>query len=211
MATARPTRSISRKNEGRGAAGRLVPLCLRPFVPSRSAFTLAESLIASVVLAVAVVGVAGAITVSQRQALLQRDDAIALSLARQLMEQVAALPIMLADGTTGQAGWPGATDSSLYDTANDFCGYTDTVTVPVGAAAISVAGAMPSSTVVSSSATPPPLSMQQYRRNVAFAYPAAVFGTSAAGDFAVATVTVTGATGSAVQVGRLFAKTSLTR
>jgi prepilin-type N-terminal cleavage/methylation domain-containing protein len=183
----------------------------------RSGFTLAESLVASVVLAIAVVGVAGAIVVSQKQTAVQEDDAAAVAIARQLMEEVAALPIVLSGGTTGQPGWGGGvTNPALYDTIDDYHGYTDTVTTDVLRAS-SLAGSAqfnstPPAPAPTGSAGDEPLIGQQYHRNVAVSFPGTLFGTTVTNnDFAVATVSVQGAAGGGVQLSRVVARTTLTR
>jgi len=86
-------------------------------------FTLAESLTASVVLAVAVVGIASSLSASYQQTAVHEDHANALDLAKELMEEVSAKSFTVT-GTNAQ-GWPTVTDRSLYDTIDDFNGYTD--------------------------------------------------------------------------------------
>src|SRR5436190_20655919 len=88
-------------------------------------FTLAESLTASVVLAAAVVGIAGSLSASYQQSAVHGDSAIALDLARELMEEVSAKPFDPATGATNAAGWPSVTDRTLYDTIDDYNGYSD--------------------------------------------------------------------------------------
>jgi len=88
-------------------------------------FTLAESLMASVVLAAAVVGIAGSLSASYQQSAVHGDAATALDLARELMEEVAAKPFEPATGATNGAGWPSVTDRTLYDTIDDYNGYED--------------------------------------------------------------------------------------
>ncbi|WP_428939949.1 hypothetical protein [Fontivita pretiosa] len=182
----------------------------------RSAFTLAECLVASIVLAVAVVGVTAAIVASQRQTAAQEDDATAVALARQLIEEVVSLPIVLPDGSTGVAGWPASTNRSLYDTIDDYNGYTDTVTTDVARATELAAKGnftpvppKPSFAV----AIDAPLAAQQYRRRVAVSFPTVMFGASvSAGDFAVVTVTIQGnSPGKGAQLTRLVARTNITR
>lgn len=183
-----------------------------------SAFTLAESLVASVVLAVAVVTVSGAIVCSQQQTMMQEEDSAAVMLARQLMEEIESTPLVLADGTTGQSGWPGVTDRSLYDTGGDFNGYTDIASVSVqrgsSSESVAVAGtATPTVSVVTPGTTPPALSPQQYRRSVSVSYPSSAFGVAVnSGDFAVVSVSVQGGSASAnVKLSRLMTRTTMTR
>jgi prepilin-type N-terminal cleavage/methylation domain-containing protein len=181
--------------------------------PRSCGFTLAESLIASVVLAIAIVGVSGTITASQNQTASHETTSIAGSLARELMEEVCALPLKLPDNTPG---WPGnVTNRALYDTIDDFRGYTDTVTASVARTSTSSLGtfnsASPPSTVVASGIAPTPTG-GQFTRQVTVTYPTTVFSASdASGDFAIVTVTVTGMGGAPVTLSRLVTKTNVTR
>jgi prepilin-type N-terminal cleavage/methylation domain-containing protein len=88
-------------------------------------FTLAECLMASVVLAAAVVGIAGSLSASYQQSAVHGDAATALDLARELMEEVAAKPFDPPSGAANAAGWPTVTDRTLYDTIGDYNGYED--------------------------------------------------------------------------------------
>jgi Tfp pilus assembly protein PilV len=89
-------------------------------------FTLAESLIASVVLAAAVVGIAGTLAASYQQNTVRGNTTTALNLAQQLMEEIAAKPLELPAGQTNKVGWSaGQTDRRQYDTIDDYNGYTD--------------------------------------------------------------------------------------
>jgi prepilin-type N-terminal cleavage/methylation domain-containing protein len=179
----------------------------------RGGFTLAESLIASVVLAIAVVAVSGSILASQSQNTTQFEDTMALNLARELMEEIAAVPLSTADASS----WPSVTDRTQYDRVNDFNGYSDIVKIPLRLSSSNVSGsvslssARPSVTVVTSGS--PTLSAEQYRRTVSISYPTTpVSGaTVAAGDFAIVTVTVQSANGNAVTLPRLFTRTTVKR
>ena len=91
----------------------------------RGGYTLAESLIASVVLAASVVGIAGTLSASYQQNTVRGNTTTALNLAQQLMEEIAARPVELTTGTN-QPGWSnGQTDRRQYDTIDDYNGYTD--------------------------------------------------------------------------------------
>jgi prepilin-type N-terminal cleavage/methylation domain-containing protein len=175
-------------------------------VPCACGFTLAESLVASVVLALAVVGVSGALVASQRQTDMQEDSAVAVSLARELIERVAAKPLELSDGTTGLAGWPGVTNASLYDTAGDFDGYHDVVTSPVW---------RNRNVSVSFTTAAPPAAQSgqpQYARTVSVTYPTSLFGTAInAGDVAIVKISVQGPSGGAVTLSRVVSKAAITR
>jgi prepilin-type N-terminal cleavage/methylation domain-containing protein len=186
------------------------------FLRARRGFTLAESLIASVVLAVAVVGVSGAMMASYQQSDVSESDAIAVSLGKSLMEEIASRPLSLPDAT---AGWPTVTDRTAYDTINDFNGYTDRVTASVSRtstlSAGTFSGALPSVTAVTDGSTS--LSPAQYLRSVAVTYPTSLFGKSvsggdfAAGDFALVKVTVTGSDGASLTLSRLISNVTVSR
>jgi Tfp pilus assembly protein PilV len=93
---------------------------------SRGAFTLAECLIASVVLAGAVLAVSAALSAAYQQTQGQAQTTQALMLAQELMEEIASRPLRLPDGTGGAAGWSaGVHDRRLYDTVSDYDGYSD--------------------------------------------------------------------------------------
>lgn len=62
------------------------------FTTRHRGFTLTESLIASVVLAVSVIGVAGALSVSYQNSEGLDQTGVATTLARQFLEQITALP-----------------------------------------------------------------------------------------------------------------------
>lgn len=181
------------------------------------AFTLAESLIASVVLAIAVVAVSEAIVSSQQQTTFSEDDSLAVAMAKQLMEQTASLPLTLPDGT---AGWPTVTNTSSYDTINDFNGYTDKVSDAVYRSnQLSAAGTFSSAgltvTPLTSGAVTP--AAGEYVRTVSVTYPTSIYGKSvlsgdfSSGDFAIVTVNVKGSAGTSVTISRILAKTTVSR
>jgi hypothetical protein len=181
------------------------------------AFTLAESLVASVVLALAVLGVSGAIIASDKQSGAQQDDAVAVTLARQLMEEVAVRPIVLADGTGGNSGWPAVTDRSTYDTTADFNGYRDVITVnyererrATGSEDFTAVGATPPTSVIAPAAALPTLTYGKFLRTVTITTPT-FSNLDAAGDLVVATVQVTSSAGRQVTLSRLITKTTLVR
>ncbi|MGB7161415.1 MAG: prepilin-type N-terminal cleavage/methylation domain-containing protein [Tepidisphaeraceae bacterium] len=96
----------------------------------RRGFTLVESLIASVVLAVAVVGVAGTLAASYQQSRDQVAVAEATAFARQMLEEISARPVVVvAPNPTANAGWTsGNTNRATYDDVDDYNGYTDVST-----------------------------------------------------------------------------------
>jgi Tfp pilus assembly protein PilV len=95
----------------------------------RNGFTLPEALIAAVVLAAAVVGIAGTLSASYQQTVGQGESSKAMELCRELMEEIASKPMDAPLGTTDQQGFKnGVTNRSNYDTVDDYDGYTDTTT-----------------------------------------------------------------------------------
>jgi type II secretory pathway pseudopilin PulG len=92
---------------------------------SRRGFTLAESLIASVVLAASVIGIAGTLSSSYQQSAVRGNQSTALLLAQQLMEEISSKPIEITSGAN-TVGWSGAnTNRATYDSVDDYNGYTD--------------------------------------------------------------------------------------
>jgi Tfp pilus assembly protein PilV len=88
----------------------------------RFAFTLIEGLIACTILAFSVVGVLSMVNATYAQSRATVDDSFALSLARQLAEEMAAKPF--ARGP--DAGWDaGVGNRNGYDDVFDYHGYTD--------------------------------------------------------------------------------------
>jgi len=85
-----------------------------------------ESLIATVVLSVAVVGISGTLVASSQQAQDVDDSTVLNSLASALMEEVASKPFAVPP-SGDRAGWSGSNrDRFTYDNILDFNGYTDT-------------------------------------------------------------------------------------
>lgn len=84
-----------------------------------------ESLIAAVVLAIAVVGISGTLVATSQQAQDVDDSAVVNALARELMEEIVAKPLM--PPTSGNVlGWTGGNkDRTTYDSTSDFNGYSD--------------------------------------------------------------------------------------
>src|SRR5439155_22588203 len=92
---------------------------------ARTGFTLAEAMIASVLLAASVVGISATLAVSYKQNTVRGNSTTALALAQQLMEEISSKPFEITSGTNN-AGWSGGqTNRALYDTIDDYNGYTD--------------------------------------------------------------------------------------
>jgi len=158
---------------------------------SRRGFTLAEGLIASTVLAVAVAGVAAPLMAAAKQASAAQETATATALARQLLEETAARPFpdpaTLATRTTLPTG---ATRSQFRD-LSDYRGYADSTprlaTMSGGSAGVTAAGV--------------------FRRAVTVEYRTTYAGGSAtSGDYALVTVTVTPPAGPVVSAARVVTR-----
>lgn len=178
----------------------------------RHGFTLAEALTASVVLAIAAMGVSTALLAAQDQLDAQEEDTTAITLGRQLMEEVASFPLTLTDAT---AGWPSVTNRSSYDTVSDFDGYTDRVGVPIRRTSTPTdAGTFTTATLSATPITgaPPAAERQKYIRQVAIDYPSSIYGaTVTAGDFAIVSVNVTGGGGNSATLTRIIARNTIVR
>jgi Tfp pilus assembly protein PilV len=91
----------------------------------RRAFTLAESLIASTILGAAIVGTMGPLCVSQQQTQSMWESSTSMSLARELLEEIAAMPYLDPDGTQRSGPRGTQTTRSQYTSIGDYNGYTD--------------------------------------------------------------------------------------
>jgi Tfp pilus assembly protein PilV len=153
----------------------------------RGGFTLAEAMIASVFLAVAVLGVASALCASSNQARQVDESSNAQALARELLEEIASKSFT----TQSNAGWAAGTHSrASYDDVADYNGYTDNTTdgiVTLQGTAITLGDNV------------------SYTRVAAFEYRATPGGTAqSSGDFGMATVTVTTPNGTRVSLQRML-------
>ena len=93
--------------------------------PSHRAFTLTEALIASVVLAISVLGIGSVLAASSSQSDTTVEATTTAALGRQLLEEIAAKPFPIA-GVTTAVGWSGGNRiRSTYDDVADYDGYTD--------------------------------------------------------------------------------------
>lgn len=166
----------------------------RPARRRRRGFSMAEALMASTVLAIAVVGIAGPLGASSEQSRLGNERATALVLARELMEEIVAKPLC-DGGTTCHLGpESGESDRSKFDSADDYSGYHDTTTSMKTLSGVSINYD----------------ANQVYTRDVAVEYRATLNGVSASsGDFGVVTVSVTTPHKQVVKVSRLLCKQSM--
>jgi type II secretory pathway pseudopilin PulG len=157
-----------------------------------SAFTLAEALIASVVLAISVVGVAAALASSSRQSMATDEAAITTALGKQLLEEIAAKPFPIA-GVTTNPGWSqGNQNRATYDDAADYNGYTDSTPITTLSGITIDPGA-------------------NYTRGVTFVERINPSDTPGAGDFGLITVTVTGPSGASSIFSRIVANVTAVR
>jgi type II secretory pathway pseudopilin PulG len=160
----------------------------------RAAFTIAEAMVASTVLAIAVVGIAGPLGAASEQARILNERGTALTLARELMEEIAAKPLC-DGGTTCHLGpESGETDRSKYDSADDYNTYHDT-TATLNNLSGQSEGFDPN--VI-------------YTRDVTVEYRTSPSGTSAgSGDYGLVTVSVTTPHNQVVKLSRLLCKVAL--
>jgi len=79
---------------------------------------LIEAMVASVVVAVAVLGIVSVLTASSQQTSVLRQNAIAVGLARQLLEEIAAKPFGPPASST-------AATRGSFQSIGDYNGYTD--------------------------------------------------------------------------------------
>ena len=171
---ARPTSNIERRRAG------------------RSAFTLAESLLASVVLAVSVIGIAGALMAGYGQTSAQQRYSTAVALARQLLEEIAAKPYL--DPTNGSyvlGSAAGETTRATFNHVGNYHGYSDTT---------SSLSALSGQSLSIGNGT--------YTRSVAVEYRGTPSGSAVStGDFALITVTVRTPKNESVVLRRMVSNT----
>jgi prepilin-type N-terminal cleavage/methylation domain-containing protein len=158
-------------------------------------FTLVESLIASVVLAVAVVGIAGTLAASYQQQRNQVAAAESTQFARQLMEEISGKPFEVPDGQTNNSGCSGGNNNrATYDDISDYDGYSDlstsVKTLSGDTQSIGTAG--------------------PYTRSVTVVTgPAPVGHTAPASDFKTVTITVTRPNAPPIVIAKVFTRMKL--
>jgi type II secretory pathway pseudopilin PulG len=169
----------------------------------RRGFSVAEGLVASAVLAIAVVGVAGPLIAASENARIARQRTGALVAARQLMEEIAAHPLCNGAPTPLGPTLPAESTRDKYDTVGDYQGYHDTTSTvtTLDGSATAVTGPQPVT----------------YTRDVTVQYQTwdsstGTFSPSAnVTDFAIATVAVTTPRGEVLRVTRLFCRATTVR
>ena len=162
----------------------------------RRGTSLAEALLASAVLAVAVVGVAGPLIAAHEQSQTADEQNVAMILARQLMEEIAAKPLCDAGGVCSRGPESGIGESgrSKFDSADDYHGYSDNTQdmTLLSGMAVSLHSERP------------------YSRSVSMEYRATPAGAAAAsGDFGLVTVSVTTPGNQVIKLSRLLSRQTL--
>jgi len=147
------------------------------------------------VLAAAVAGIAGSLSASYKQSAVHADSAVALDLARELMEEISSKTMDPPAGTTNAVGWPTVKDRRLYDTIDDYKGYHDTSTVTTSTGSTLDAGNGETFT--------------RYVEVTSGARPTGLTGTTT--DFSMVRVTVTMSSGQTVQLSQLFTRAVVVR
>jgi hypothetical protein len=147
---------------------------------------------AATVLAVAVVGVVGPITASYAQSRFAQRTGDANLLARQLLDEITAKPLVdPADGNTSPGPETGEVNRQDFNNADDYDRYADTTSTMNCMSGNSVAWT--GNNIV-------------YQRNVTVQYRAVPDGPpSPGGSYALVTVTVTSPNGETVKLQRLMA------
>jgi prepilin-type N-terminal cleavage/methylation domain-containing protein len=155
-------------------------------------FTLAESLIATTILAIAVIAMMGPISATYQQTRAGEEASVGASLARQLMDEVCGKPFVDPTDWSRTLG-PEVDEAgrAAFDNVDDYNGYqdaTDNLKAPDGTAVTWTNRGV-------------------YRRSVAVEYRSTPAGAAAPkGDFALVTVTVTTPGGQATTARRLVSR-----
>jgi hypothetical protein len=158
-------------------------------------FSVAEAMMASTLLAIAVVGIAGPLGAASEQSRMGEERGAALILARELMEEIVAKPLC-DGGTTCHLGpESGESDRSKFDSADDYHLFHDSTKELKNLSGQTLAFA--TNTV--------------YTRDVTVEYRASPNASATtAGDYALVSVSVTTPHKQVVQVWRLLTKETLT-
>jgi len=157
----------------------------------RAGFTLLEGLIASVVLAILVLGVAGSVSTSYQQSQSVRATSTSVTLARQLAEEIVSKPYDSTDalGTGGTR--------STFTNVSAYNNYSDT------------SDALP----LLSGGTLDVTGSDRYTRQASVAVGAQPSNdaTSPTSDFAIVTVNVTGPDGEIISIPEFVARYAISR
>lgn len=160
----------------------------------RSAFTLVEALIASVVLATTVIGITMALSASYQTNAHLEEAGASTALARQLLEEIASRPYL--DPVTQLIAPPGNGNRSTYTSLGQYQGYTDQT----------------DSMTTLGGATVPTIDSGTYTRSVEIQWrdDPAGSGVAANNDMALVTVRVTTPMGRVIEISKLFTAAALT-
>jgi Tfp pilus assembly protein PilV len=153
-------------------------------------------MIAAVVLAIAVVGIAGTLAATYQQSREQVAGAEATQLARQLMEEISAKPFEVAATEPNAPGYAaGNANRAQYDEIGDYHGFTDVSTSikTLGGATQSVGSAGPYTRSVTVTAGPTPVG----------------HAAAPATDFKTVNVTVTRPVGKPVVILKVFCRVAI--
>ena len=153
-------------------------------------------MIASVVLALAIVGIAGTLATSYQQSKDRVSIAEATSLARQLMEEISGKPFVVPATETDDPGYSATnTNRATFDDIGDYNGYTDTSTslktLSGTTQSVGTAGPYTRSVAVNSTNIVP------------------TGHTATASDFKLVKVTVTRPNGSPIVISKVFTNVTL--
>ena len=155
--------------------------------------TLIESMIASVVLAIAVVGIAGGLNAASAQRLAMNEDGALQLLASSLLEEIVGKPFS-GPSSGNQPGYGGgSSDRSCYDEIADYSGYSETRATTINGQTIDLGDGA------------------TYLRGVTIEYRSTPSGANTSnGEFAMITVTVKSSiTGRSFALSRLVGNTTL--
>lgn len=172
--------------------------CCSPAIDRRRGFTLLESLLAAVILAILVAGVGDELSVSYQQTILLNQTATATALGRQLLEEIASKPLL--DPTTNSTT---PTTVALTAARSTFTGVGDYNLYTDSGASLTPLGG---STVDATAG-------QTYTRTVSVASGATPTGdtVSPTTDFALVTVKVKTPSGTTVSLQRVVTNYTFTR
>lgn len=162
----------------------------------RTGLTLIEGLIASVVLGLAVVGIFAPISASYKQAEAAEHSSVAMTLARQLLDEISSKPFDEPDSGGGLGPEADETLRGAYDNIDDYHGYSDSTAADAAAPLRTTAGV---SVLLAQHGT--------FTRSVTTEYRATPQGTAvASGNFLLVTVRVTRPDGGSVVLHKLFTR-----
>jgi len=164
---------------------------------SRSGFTLAEGLLAVVVLTVAVGGIMGPISASYQQTRTVSQTTTAVSLAQQLLDEILSKPFVdPTDLSTTLGPEADELNRTAFDNIDDYHGYHDTTDSTKSDAMKTASGA-----AITWNGT------DVYSRSVQMEYRATCSGAAvSSGDYLMITVTVTMPHGHQVSVQRMVCR-----